>query len=64
MAAWNAHESDDGVAGTRNPVGNLMFDSSNALTVRPTRATAAGEVQVPTRGVKTLVTHALETWNT
>jgi hypothetical protein len=24
MAAWNAHVSDDGVAGTRNPVGNLM----------------------------------------
>jgi hypothetical protein len=58
MAAWNAQESDDGVAGTRNPVGNLMFDSGNALTVRPTRATAAGEVRVPTRGMDTLVTQA------
>jgi metal-dependent amidase/aminoacylase/carboxypeptidase family protein len=63
MAAWNARESDNGVAGTRNPVGSLMFDSGNALTVRPTRATAAGEVRVPTRGVNTLVTHALENWN-
>jgi hypothetical protein len=63
MAAWNAHVSDDGVAGTRNLVGNLMFDSGNALTVRLTRATTVGEVWVPTRGMKTLVTHALETWN-
>jgi hypothetical protein len=63
MAAWNAHESNNGVAGPRNPVGNLMFDSGNALAVRPTRATAAGVVRVLTRGVNTLVTHALETWN-
>jgi metal-dependent amidase/aminoacylase/carboxypeptidase family protein len=63
MAAWNAHVSDNGMAGTRNPVGNLMFNSGNALTVRPTRATTAGEVRVPTRGVKTLVTHALKTVN-
>jgi hypothetical protein len=59
MAAWNAHVSDNGVACTRNPVGVPMFDSGNALTARPTRATTAGEVRVPTRGVKTLVTHAL-----
>jgi hypothetical protein len=51
------------VGGTRNPVGNLMFDSGNALTARPTRATTAGEVRVPTTGIKTLVTHALKTWN-
>jgi hypothetical protein len=63
MAAWNAHVSDDGVAGTRNRVGNLMFGSGNALTVRPTRVTAAGEARVPRRGVKTLLTHALDTWN-
>jgi hypothetical protein len=63
MAAWNAHASVGGVAGTRNPVGSLMFDSGNTLMVRPNRATAAGEVRVPTRGVITLVTHALETWN-
>jgi hypothetical protein len=55
--------SEDGEAGTRNPVGVLMFDSRNALTVRLTRATTAGEVRVPMRGVKTLVTHALETWS-
>jgi hypothetical protein len=63
MAAWNAHKSNDSEAGTRNLVGNLMFGSGNALTIRPTRATAAGEVRVPTRGVNTLVTHALEIWN-
>jgi hypothetical protein len=51
------------VAGTRNPVGNLMDGSGNVPTVRPTRATAAGEVRVPTRGVNTLLTPALETWN-
>jgi hypothetical protein len=64
MAAWNAHVSDDGAAGTRNPVGNLMLGNGNAPTVRPTRVTAAGEVRVPTRGMNTLVTHALENWNT
>jgi hypothetical protein len=64
MAAWNAHASEDGVDGTRNPVGDLMFGNGNAPTVRPTRATAAGEVRVPARGMDTLVTHALKTWNT
>jgi hypothetical protein len=58
------HVSDNGVAGTRNPVGNLMFGNSKAPTVRPTRATAEGEVRVPTRSVNIAVTHALETWNT
>jgi uncharacterized membrane protein (UPF0136 family) len=63
MIAWNAHESDNGVAGSKNSVGNLSFNSGNALTARPTRATAAGEVRVPTRVMNTLVTHVLETWN-
>jgi hypothetical protein len=63
MAAWNAHVSNDGVDGTRNLVGDLTSGNGNAPTGRPTRATAAGEVRVPSRGVDTLVTHALETWN-
>jgi hypothetical protein len=41
-----------------------MFGNVNqTATTRPTRATAAGEVRVPTRGMDTLGTHALETWN-
>jgi hypothetical protein len=63
MAAWNTHVSNDSVAGTSNPVGNLMFGSGNAPTVRPTRTKAAGEVRVPARGMNTLVTHALKTLN-
>jgi hypothetical protein len=63
MAAWNAHVSDGGVNGTRNPVGDRMFCNVSAPTARPTRARVAGEVRVPTRGMDTLVTHALETWN-
>jgi hypothetical protein len=63
MAAWNAHVSDDGIDGTRNPVGDRMFGNGGAPTTRSNRATAAGEVRVPTRGMDTLVTHALETWN-
>jgi hypothetical protein len=62
MAAWSWYESNDGEAGTRNPVGRLMVNS-NLVASWPTRATAAGEVRVPTRGVKTLVRHALEIWN-
>jgi hypothetical protein len=46
MAAWNAHVSKDGVDGTRNSVGDRC-----APKARPTRATAAGEVRVPTRGM-------------
>jgi hypothetical protein len=33
-------------------------------STRSTRVTAAGEVRVPTRGMNTLMTHVLETWNT
>jgi hypothetical protein len=62
MAAWSAYVSNNGEAGTRNPVGRLMFNSHHVAS-RPTRATAAGEVRVPTRGVKSLVTRALEIWN-
>jgi hypothetical protein len=64
MAAWRAHVSNDGVDGTRSPVGDLMFGNGNAPTARPTMVTVAGEVRVPTRGVDSLVTHALETWST
>jgi hypothetical protein len=64
MAAWNAHVSNDGVDGSRNPVGDLMFGNTNAPTVRPTRVTAAGEVRVFTSGVDTLLTRAFETLNT
>jgi hypothetical protein len=63
MAAWNAHVSDNGVDGTRNQVRDHVFGNDNMPTVRPTRATAAGEVRGPMRGVDTLVTPALETWN-
>jgi hypothetical protein len=64
MAAWNAYVSNDGTNGTRNPVGSRMFGNVNQpATTRPTKATAAGEVLVPTRGMDTLVTHALERWN-
>jgi hypothetical protein len=63
LAAWSAYVSNDGEAGNRNPVIRLMFDSNIVASSRPTRATATGEVRVSTRGVKTLVTHALKTWN-
>jgi hypothetical protein len=63
MAAWNAYVSDDSIDGTRNPVGGRMFGNSIEPTTRPTRATVAGEVRVPTRGMDTLVTQVLEMWN-
>jgi hypothetical protein len=63
LAAWSAYVSNDGEAGNSNPVIRLMFDSNIVASSRPTRATATGEVRVSTRGVKTLVTHALKTWN-
>jgi hypothetical protein len=63
MAAWNAYVSDNGADGTSNQVGGRMFGNGIGPTTRPTRATAAGEVRVPTRGMDTLLTHALETWN-
>jgi hypothetical protein len=64
MAAWNAYVSDDGTNGTRTPVGSCMFGNvTQPAKTRPTRATVAGEVRVPMRGMDTLVTYALATWN-
>jgi hypothetical protein len=60
MAAWNAYVSDNGTDGTRNPVGGRIFGNGNRPATRPTRAKAVGEVRVQTRGMDTLVTHALE----
>jgi hypothetical protein len=59
--------SSDGVDGSRNPGGRAMFDNDNVATAtggRPTRATAMGEVRVPTHGKKkTFVSHGLAVWN-
>jgi hypothetical protein len=65
MAAWGAFMSDDGRDGTMNPIGRLMFnsDKTDAATGRPTRATTAGEVRVPTWGKATFVTLGLAVWN-
>jgi hypothetical protein len=64
MSAWSAYVSNDGTCGTQNPVGSWMFGNvDQPATARPTRATTAGEVRVPTRGMDTHVTHGLKTWN-
>jgi hypothetical protein len=64
MSAWSAYASNNGTSSTRNPVGSWMFGNVNQpATATPTRATTAGEVRVPTRGMDTHVTHGLETWN-
>jgi hypothetical protein len=60
MAAWNAYVSDNGTDGTQNPVGTWMFCNVNQpATARLTRATTAGAVRVPTRGMDTFVTQCL-----
>jgi hypothetical protein len=63
MASWNAYVSGNGTNGTRKPVGGRLFGNHNQPATRPTRATGAGEVRVPTRGMDTLLTHGLKTWN-
>jgi hypothetical protein len=63
MTAWNAYVRDDRTNDTRSLVGSRMFGNGNRPATRPTRAIAAGEVRVPTRGRDTLLTHALKTWN-
>jgi hypothetical protein len=64
MSSWSAYVSNDGTGGRRNPVGSWMFGKvDQPSTARPTRATTAGEVRVPTRGIDTHVTHGLKTWN-
>jgi hypothetical protein len=64
MAAWSAYVSNNDKARTRNPVSRLLFDSNRTDTAtRSTRAMAAGEVCVPTKGVKTFVTHTLDIMN-
>jgi 23S rRNA U2552 (ribose-2'-O)-methylase RlmE/FtsJ len=64
MSAWSVYASNNGNGGMRNPVRSWMFGNVNQpATARPMRATTAGEVRVPTRGMDTHVTHGLETWN-
>jgi hypothetical protein len=50
MSEWSAYSSNDGIGGTRNPVGSWMFGNVNVPpTARPTRATTAGEDRVRMR---------------
>jgi hypothetical protein len=64
MSAWSAYVSGNGTGGTGNPVSSWMFGNVyQPATARPTRATTAGEVRVPMRGMDTHVTHGLKTWN-
>jgi hypothetical protein len=64
MAVWNVCLSNNDTNGTGSPVGSCMFGNITQLaTTRLTRATAAGEVRVQTRGMDTLATHTLKTWN-
>jgi hypothetical protein len=65
MEAWKAYVSEDGGAGERNPVGQLMFGPrcNVAKDARPTRSATAGIVPVDLRGQDTFVTHAAVIWN-
>jgi ABC-type phosphonate transport system ATPase subunit len=63
VEAWKAHKSCDGNNGGRNPIGNAIFDSSEAEHGRTSRATAAGQVHVPLQGCRTMVTAAAKIWN-
>jgi hypothetical protein len=55
VETWKAHVSRDGDDGTRNPIGEIVF---NSAAVRTSRATTAGLAKVPLRGYSTMVTAA------
>jgi hypothetical protein len=65
LEAWKAFASDDGGAGERNPVGQLIFGPRFDVPVnaRPTRSVAAGILPIDLRGQDTFVTRAAELWN-
>jgi hypothetical protein len=46
MAAWYAYVSNDGKAGTRNPVGRLLFDSNLVGTASRQQGQRQGERSV------------------
>ena len=61
MEAWKAHQSSDGPDGTRNPVGNLLFNYKNE---RSTRANTNGTIPLPLLSrAETFVWHASTIWN-
>jgi hypothetical protein len=60
LEAWSAFVSKGGGDGSRNAIGQMMFDNRS---LRPSRLAAAGEVVVPSRGVETFVTRAAVLWN-
>jgi hypothetical protein len=65
LAAWNVFTSSDCRDRSRNPVGQAMINKYNVATAiggRPIRATAIGEVHVPTCSKTTFVRHGLSFW--
>jgi hypothetical protein len=61
VETWKSYWSCDGPDGSRNPIGSHMFDSTSA--VRSTRAGTTGHVQIPLRGLDTMVVHGAHIWN-
>ena len=66
METWKAFKSKDGIDGSRNPLGLLLFPNSGALSdsVRGSRSATAGEIPLPLKtAANTMVWHAAGLWN-
>ena len=66
METWKAFISEDGIDGSRNPLGLLLFPPSGALVnlARSSRSASAGEIPLPLRSAAdTMVWHAADLWN-
>jgi hypothetical protein len=55
IETWKAYMSRDGIDGGKNLIGNIVFDLA-AAERNTSRATSAGQVQVPLRGYCIMVT--------
>jgi len=66
METWKAFKSQDGVDGSRNPLGLLLFPPGGALqdSMRSSRSASAGAIPLPLKtAANTMVWHAVDLWN-
>jgi hypothetical protein len=60
LEMWSAFHWNDGINGSRNPLGVTIFGKDN---IRETRASKAGHIHIAMRGENTLALHGGKIWN-
>jgi len=64
METWKAFKSKDGMNGSRNPLGLLLFPADLSESARSSRSASAGVVPLPLKtAANTMAWHAVNVWN-